>query len=797
MQEQLNTNDYKERITNFSHEFDLGLFLHIVKKSAIWLILLFVLSAVSALLYLRYTPEVFEAQATIQLGEDDSATRVLNVNQMVGESSIDAKVELIRSKLLIERALKQIPVQISYEAQGQILSSDHYILSPYRIEIDSIADKTILGKPIEITFNENLTFNLNVRGKSYPGLSPAEAIQLPEFTFHLVVIDAEEIQKFTKEYSLFFTVNNMAALPARFLSGLEVRVLNNTAKTIRIRYKNNNPYLARDFVQAISSEFIRFDLENRQRSDENILSFIDAQIDTVFENLRMSEVMLNAYKQENKISDLQGISDVYLDRLNDIENRIISLEVEEKLLNEVNELTKRSSADIEIYNLVPLVAGSQYEGALADLLRSLEKLLFDREEALYSVTADNHKVKSLDYQIGVQKKIIVETIAALKNKISLRKTENYDKLKELEQIYYGLPTKELEYARLERLFSINEKYYTMLLEKRIEYRISKEGFVTSNQILDEAQLPGVPIAPKKNVVLISFLLIGIVLGFVLISIRYLLHNEVTTLNEIVKLSNASISTLGIIPKYKDMENSMLVVRENSKSMLAESFRSVRTNLQFIDSSPGPKVAAVTSTISGEGKTFVAINLAGIFAFSGKKVLLVDLDMRKPKIHKGFGVDNSVGMSTVLIGKSSLEESIRKSEIDNLDFITSGPLPPNPSELIISESMNQLLVQLRQKYDLIVIDTPPVGLVTDGLPIIQQADYPLYIFRADYSKKQFVQNADRLINENQIRKLSVILNGISLERSRYTNSYGYGYGYGYGYRSGYNDGYYSESERKKK
>ncbi|MFM1932074.1 MAG: hypothetical protein RL226_1377 [Bacteroidota bacterium] len=797
MQEQLNTNDYKERITNFSHEFDLGLFLHIVKKSAIWLILLFVLSAVSALLYLRYTPEVFEAQATIQLGEDDSATRVLNVNQMVGESSIDAKVELIRSKLLIERALKQIPVQISYEAQGQILSSDHYILSPYRIEIDSIADKTILGKPIEITFNENLTFNLNVRGKSYPGLSPAETIQLPEFTFHLVVIDAEEIQKFTKEYSLFFTVNNMAALPARFLSGLEVRVLNNTAKTIRIRYKNNNPYLARDFVQAISSEFIRFDLENRQRSDENILSFIDAQIDTVFENLRMSEVMLNAYKQENKISDLQGISDVYLDRLNDIENRIISLEVEEKLLNEVNELTKRSSADIEIYNLVPLVAGSQYEGALADLLRSLEKLLFDREEALYSVTADNHKVKSLDYQIGVQKKIIVETIAALKNKISLRKTENYDKLKELEQIYYGLPTKELEYARLERLFSINEKYYTMLLEKRIEYRISKEGFVTSNQILDEAQLPGVPIAPKKNVVLISFLLIGIVLGFVLISIRYLLHNEITTLNEIVKLSNASISTLGIIPKYKDMENSMLVVRENSKSMLAESFRSVRTNLQFIDSSSGSKVAAVTSTISGEGKTFVAINLAGIFAFSGKKVLLVDLDMRKPKIHKGFGVDNTVGMSTVLIGKSSLEESIRKSDIDNLDFITSGPLPPNPSELIISESMNQLLVQLRQMYDLIVIDTPPVGLVTDGLPIIQQADYPLYIFRADYSKKQFVQNADRLINENQIRKLSVILNGISLERSRYTNSYGYGYGYGYGYRSGYNDGYYSESERKKK
>lgn len=798
MKDNLHGNDYKERLTNFSHEFDLGLFLHIVRKSLLWLVLLGIVSVAAAYIYLRYTPEVFEAQTTLQLGEDDSANRVLNVNQFAADNSIEAKVELIRSKLLIERTLTQIPVEISYSAKGEILTNDHYILSPYRIELDTLRSPQLLNKPIMLEFNEDLSFNLTIQNKTYPGLQVAEFIDLDEMRFRLIIIDEENVRGLMNEYELYFRINNMKTLPSKFMRGLEVRVLNNTAKTIQIRFKDHSPYLARDFVTALSKEFIQFDLENRQRSDENILAFIDAQVDSVFENLRTSEVMLNAYKQENKINDLKSISGVYLDRLNDIENRVIALEVEDKILNEVKELAKKSASEVEIYNLVPLVAGSQYEGALSGLLGTLQKLLLDREESLYEVTPDNHRVRGLDYQIGVQKKLVVETILALQEKIEIRKNENYTKLHEIEQIYYGLPTKELEFARLERLFAINEKYYTMLLEKRIEYRISKEGFVSQNQVLEEAQLPTSPIAPKRDLIVISFLLSGIVVGFILISIRYLLHNEITTLNEIVRLSNASIATLGIIPRHKEeMENSMLVIKENSKSMVAEAFRSIRTNLQFINNAEGSKLIAVTSTISGEGKTFVSMNIAGIYAFSGKKVVLVDLDMRKPKVHKGFKVQNTSGMSTLLIGKTTLEDSIFHSEVENLDYITAGPVPPNPSELIISQAMDDLLEELKKRYDIVVIDTPPVGLVTDGLPIIKKADYPIYIFRADFSKKQFIQNADRLINENNIRKLAVILNGIDLQRSRYTNSYGYGYGYGYGYRASYSDGYYSDNLKPKK
>jgi tyrosine-protein kinase Etk/Wzc len=211
-------------------------------------------------------------------------------------------------------------------------------------------------------------------------------------------------------------------------------------------------------------------------------------------------------------------------------------------------------------------------------------------------------------------------------------------------------------------------------------------------------------------------------------------------------------------------------------MIAESFRAIRSNLQFISNEPGTKIAAVTSTVSGEGKTFVAINLAGIIAFSGKKVVILDLDMRKPKIHHGFKTTNDLGMSTLLINKNTIKECIKHSELDGLDFITAGPIPPNPSELIISSALDEIIDELKTMYDLIMIDNPPVGLVTDGIKCIQKADYPIYIFRSEYSKKSFVRNADELIHKNGISKLSFIVNGVATHRS----SYKYGYGYGYGY-----------------
>ena len=204
--------------------------------------------------------------------------------------------------------------------------------------------------------------------------------------------------------------------------------------------------------------------------------------------------------------------------------------------------------------------------------------------------------------------------------------------------------------------------------------------------------------------------------------------------------------------------------------------------------------AITSTIAGEGKTFIAINLGGIIAFSGKRVIILDLDMRRPKIHSGFGVKNESGMSTLLISRDEVKNCIHHSKLNNLDFITAGPIPPNPSELIINGKIKNILEELKQSYDVIIVDNPPVGLVTDGISIIQNADYPVYIFRAEYSKKNFIQNVDRLFNEFRLTRLSIILNGVDINKRTYGYNYGYGYGYGYAYTNSY--GAYYDEHRKK-
>lgn len=796
MQDNPHYEEYKERLTNFSHEFDPGLFVLIVRKSLGYVAALLIFATAAAFLYLRYTPEIYEATAIIQLGEDDSGGRIVNVNRVgLDQSSLEAKVELLRSKLLIRRTLESMNLGVGYFGKGRILTNEHYVISPYRVDVVEVYRESIYNTPVFIDFHDDLTFSLEYGGQQLARLDTGKVHRTPEFAFKVRLLNPSMMAGWKADTELFFKLNTTPQLLPRFSSGLDIRILNNTAKTIQISFKDNNPFLARDFVARLADEFMHFDLEKRQRSDDNIIAFIDSQIDTVYERLRGSEGLLNEYKQVNKISDLSSLSGVYLDRITDLENKIIEFELEERLLSDVRKITKLDAENIALNNLVPLIAGSQYETSLSGQLERLEELLLQREENLFRMTADNISIRNLEFQIGIQKGVMLETIESLLVKIIERKNEFVQKLNDIETVYYGLPTKELEYARLERVFAINEKYYTLLLEKRIQYRISKEGFVSQNQILEEVRLPQRPVSPKGKAVVISFLIIGVILSFILISVRYLLNNSITTLNEVVRLSNASISTVGVVPKYKEnIPTSMLLVDKSPKSVIAEAFRTIRTNLQFIDNTEGPKVVAITSTISGEGKTFIALNLAGIIAFSGKKVIVLDLDMRRPRIHKGMGVENTKGMSTLLINKAKLEDCILSTPLPTLQFIPAGPIPPNPSELILSARMDELIAELKERYDIIVIDTPPVGLVTDGISIIARADYPLYVFRADYSKKRFVQNVDRLMNENRITRLSVVLNGVDLERNKYAYSYGYGYGYGYNYQYGSN-GYYDDTPVK--
>ena len=480
-----------------------------------------------------------------------------------------------------------------------------------------------------------------------------------------------------------------------------------------------------------------------------------------------------------------------LTRYSSIEEQLLKVEMEEKIISEIQSNIGKNKG-VDTYQLISLISGTEYENIIKDIMQTIQKLLLEKENLLYAVTPNSENIKLINYQIENQRKLLLESLDAVK----LRYKTNYKNLLEKSSEFRSKigqnPEDEMEFSRLSRLYSISEKYYTMLLEKKTEFSISKAGYVSKNIILEKAYGAGFKVSPNKKTSILVSILSALLAAFFLVFIRYIFHNKIYSIKDITRFSQGNVAFLGLVPKYQsDIPVSQLIVDKNPKAIISEAFRTIRSNLTFIDNTEGPKIVSITSTISGEGKTFVAINIAGILAFTGKKVIIIDLDMRKPKIHRGFGVSNIIGMSTILTGITPLDECFNNSPMENLKFITAGPPPPNPSELILSGKLTEIINELKKQFDFIVIDNAPIGLVTDGLETIKMANYPIYVFRAGYSKKIFTQILDRLKNETKIKNLSVVLNDVDISKKIYSYNYGYGYGYGYG------SGYYSEDEKFKK
>ena len=649
---------YRDRITNFSNEFDLGLFLYIVKRSLIWIVMCLLLAFGAAYIYLRYTAPVYASSVVIQVGQTNNAQTVLKVNTpLMEDNNLPADVQLLRSKFFISKAVELLPLKVRYYFRGQILTEERYKQSFYQVGQVDVFDAAILGRPINISPLGDGNLEISYSMGNTPvvlSITPGQAFSTPHFKARIENTTRQDWPTGQDRGQHYFTLNDTRTLVNMLADQISVSVLDPNAKTIQIGAKNNNPQLARDLCQAMGDAFITYDVQRKSESAESIIRFIDTQKDTVFGELRDSELKLGMFKRDNRVSDMQQLTPLLLARSDEYEDQLLKLRMEDNLLKEVEHAAREDEGHMDVYQLRPLLAGTELASTLEDAIGVLGKLLQERESMVFEATAKNENLQVLERQIELQQGLILESIAVMRERLASRMADYNKKLAEYEERFSQLPEKELAYARIERLFNINEKYYTQLLEKDIEYRISKAGFVPENRVLESAVLPTMPVSPNRSVVMLTYILTGLILGVIIVLVQYILHSNITSLNDIAKASNSSVGILGMVPKYKkEIPVSQLLVDKHPKSLIAESFRSIRTNLQFVDNSPGPKVLAVTSTISGEGKTFVAINLGGIISFSDKRVVILDLDMRKPKIHLGFGVANVRGMSTLLIGKDEV------------------------------------------------------------------------------------------------------------------------------------------------
>lgn len=739
------------------------------------------LAVALSLIYLRYTKPLYQSSAVIQRSSQDEGKRILDIEGFEQENKLSEDVELLRSTFLLEKALRNLNLNISYYSEGDILTEEKYLFSPYHITLLELKDSSLIGKRIQVSRKDDkvkLNFDSN-DGNQTIEATPGEVIDSKFFKLAFKINDENAFAQNLSENNLYFVFNDYPVLTKSLHSSLNVYALNEEARTIEIKFASNNPRLAKDVVESLISTFFEYDLEKKSESSASVLDFIDSQLDTVFTQLKESENRIQNFRDSNRINDPELFTHNAMNRVSDLQTQLMNVDFDFELMMEV-EQSVESSDRIEIYNIIPAIVGTPYEGMLVDELEKLHDLLVQKEDASYVVTESTEQYKRIIRGIESQSNNIFRIIESLTNQLNIKRKALQEKILELQSQLYEVPSQEMELSRLNRMFSLNEKYYTLLIEKKTQYSIFKAGYTMDNMVLQspsEAQL----ISPNKTLTIAGALILSILISFVFLLIRYITFNDIHNPDELKKLLPSYVGFLGMLPKVvTDVKNSTLIVHHQPKSALAESYRHIRSNLHFILDENKKNVIAVSSSISGEGKTFVALNLGGIFAMMGKKVLIIDLDLRKPKVHHGFNAPNNNGMSSILADKADWRDCINHSELEGYDFITAGPIPPNPSELIIGRKLERVIEEFKHEYDLIVIDNPPVGIVSDGIGVLNRADCPIYVLRANYSKRMFVHRITDLIETRKVPKLFVLLNSVDSTKT------GYGYAYGYSYGDYYTD-----------
>ncbi|UII23307.1 GumC family protein [Fulvivirga ligni] len=738
----------------------------VFKKSIIWVILIFLLTNSIAYLYVRWTKPLFESQSELKIDVKSEASElgIAGINESPNINMISGEIELLKSRLFFNKVIDAVDLNISYYTAGNVLVDEKFKTSPFIVSY-KLLNPSLYDRRIYITILNDKVYNINFSGSE----DNDNAVEY-RFGEKVVTSQIEFTVYLTKNYepngdkNFFFTLNSEEAQIAYIASHLTVEPLNFNANTIKVAFRDYNPYKARDLVNAIDTLYLNYTEQEKNLENSQKINWLNQELKEIEAQLEGYEDFFENFTIQNRTNNLDEDLRKTVTAINEIDSQ--RYHVSKKIQAAENLLSSLGSEDdiisANLYYLPDYVTQS---------LKELQENIKLRKKVNLSYSENTFAVKRLDKEIDQATAELKQQINTLqegyfKDRVSLNKRKN-----ELEASFVRLPGKSTEYKKNQRFFSLYEEFYLSLMQSKAQFQIAQAGTTTDFKILSPATTPWMPISPNKVIIQGIGMVAGLILSLLFVGGRYLLHNKINGIAELEKLTSAPI--LGSVPKSQErISETQLTINRRPKSAVSEALRTIRTNIEFIIPNDKKKIISITSTISGEGKTFISVNLSGIIALSKKKVVVLDLDMRKPRVHTAFSTPESPkGVSTILIQRHTLEECIQKTEIENLDFISAGPTPPNPSELLLNGEFDQLLEDLKKIYDIIILDTPPVGLVTDGVLAMKKADLALYIVRSNYSKKIFLNTLNKLREVNNFKNLAVILNAASIVGAK---SYGYGY-----------------------
>jgi len=781
-----------------------------------WFVATIAVCIALAIVYLKFTLPAYESTTSILLKDDQKGggTAEINAFKEMGlftqKNNVDNELEVLKTSTLVEHAVRELGIYTTYTQIGTLPWINKLAANIGNTTLGTYAQKILYGNecPILVRLPDTVLTDMTgaigfrVLVRPYGEYEFSGTYMDKPYTVKASISDHHVTLPFGKiniergkfrpaeDMLIDVVLQNPIGKAAEILGQMKMELTSKTTSVVNISLKSANVKQGKDFLNKLIEVYNREDMDDQAAMATRTAQFIDDRLQTLTRELGTVESQVETYKQVQGITDIKSQSDMFIQQTGDFTQKRLDVETQLAIVSDLDDYMHKKE---NRFQLLPASTGIKSEG-LNELINNFNKLLLQRNRLSRIASSNNQAMIDLTNQIESMFSTVQSSVRNEKNNLKIAERDLLSKNSENSARIRAIPRQEREYTEIKRQQGVKEALFLFLLQKKEEKYLNGAVVEPIAKMIDNVRSGGDPVSPKRSMILMFSLVIGLIIPVTGIKIRDLLRYQIESKEELEELS--IIPVLGEIPQTDPTGN--LIIKENNTDSFTELVRLLRTNLLFVMDSTDKKVINVVSSISGEGKTFVAINLAMSLAILDKKVLVIGLDVRKPKLAEYIGMGNKVGITLYLSGHMAKEKLILPSGLHpNLSVILAGPIPPNPNELLAKPELDKLIAELRDQYDYIVIDTAPVGVVSDSFSLNRFADLNLYVVRADYTPKKNIEDATNLYKHKKLNNLYFVLNAADKQKSNYRYGNGKKYGYGYGKKQANTYGYGNETDSKAK
>jgi len=749
-----------------------------------WIIVILSIALMTAFLINRYSSKLYESQVTIVKGSEDSgsegASFVYGSPYNMNRINADYEKAFITSLPVLKEVVKELDLNMVYYSQGRVRTYERYGNNPVKLLVDSMSTQLPLNLLISIVAEDEHTFKLSCENEHWSTLFSGQRFsfnqpsQAGAFSF---ILERSGRLEGTGTWSFeLLSIEDMARRLQQSIQVDEIRrgySSHGSFAMLQLGIVSSVPERDRILLERLTEEIRLRDVARKIERTGRTMDFIDRQLEMVTDTMKLAADRMRDLKLENK--NLSTGSSLVFDRIASLEEEMSRLILVNRYFSYLDEYIRDASTEDVVvpssFGVDNAILGGVVQQYIEQHLALKETAQLQLRSALY-----NKEILTMKQQLRELEAILLESIAS-SSKANVILMESYrQQIDGYFQSARSVLSEEIVFTDYLRLYSLNEKMFTLLMDKKAEAGINRASIVSDYRMLESPVTFGQPLKPQKRKNLMTALLLGLMLPVTFFLIRIIIRNTLMSLSELKEL--VTLPVVGVIGHAAGPR----VFGNGNHTDVSENFRSLRSNLRFYSRDKKCVTILITSSISEEGKTFITANLGSVMALQGKKTLVVGADLRKPSLKNYFRTASRPGLSQYLAGQVELKELVHESEQENLYFTASGPVPPNPAELLSGDYMKSMLKDLENTFDVILIDTPPVGLISDAAELFPMTDGILLVTRQDKTPVNTLKYIDHFIDDESRRKTSILFNGVKIGAGYGYYSYGYGYGYGYGYYS---------------